>query len=366
MKVVVSHADFHRHNTTTNPAPRFGYGMAGSLYDISLGTQSVYLFGGVSSQGYFFSETFRLDIDSEFETVLASGQWKYHIDIDVHQVHGSPLVQVLVDTSKMIAQGLLRPDCGDVRFLENETDLLDYWMDPLPGCNTASSSFWVSIGPETQAIKMQFGNSGVEYDHSVPPLNLFDVFEGFEDAIDLPWLQPGKAVVTNSSFAESQWNTSFSQESLVKLTGKSCLQAKIETNSSSSLSLDIGAIVGPEYLNWLNTQGYVLEVALYDSGCSGIHFISPDTTGITRPFMILNLASPLLALGDLLCNLDAVVQNWPLKILQVNTCPLASTPHLPHLIMRQQAHGSRLGSREARGGTSYNTSAAVTRYMLMV
>ena len=50
----------------------------------------------------------------------------------------------IVDTSDLISQGLMRSDCGDIRFLDsdNSTPINNYWVE---NCNSTATKIWIKI-----------------------------------------------------------------------------------------------------------------------------------------------------------------------------------------------------------------------------
>jgi len=71
-------------------------------------------------------------------------------------------VQVTLDTLSLISAGKMRPDCGDIRFIDSDgTTLLSYWIEPNT-CNTHNTKIWIKIplipASATKTIYMYYGN----------------------------------------------------------------------------------------------------------------------------------------------------------------------------------------------------------------
>ena len=67
-----------------------------------------------------------------------------------------------VDTKALIETEKLKPDCGDIRFYDDQTDsLLSYWVES--GCNTEKTKIWVEIPSAKEysykIINMYYGNT---------------------------------------------------------------------------------------------------------------------------------------------------------------------------------------------------------------
>jgi len=66
-----------------------------------------------------------------------------------------------LNTSILIQQGTMRPDCGDIRFTDSNGNLLNYWVEP-GTCNTTNTLIWVEVpfvpGGSTEIIYLWYGN----------------------------------------------------------------------------------------------------------------------------------------------------------------------------------------------------------------
>jgi PKD repeat protein len=71
-------------------------------------------------------------------------------------------VLVTLDTASLISAGRMRPDCGDIRFIDSDgTTQLSYWIEPNT-CNIHNTMIWIKIpsipASTTKTIYMYYGN----------------------------------------------------------------------------------------------------------------------------------------------------------------------------------------------------------------
>jgi len=73
--------------------------------------------------------------------------WQYRIPIQITENSGSELVgyqvAVIVDTAALISAGKMKPDCGDIRFANSDSEEIPYWIEY--GCNSDSTKIWVNV-----------------------------------------------------------------------------------------------------------------------------------------------------------------------------------------------------------------------------
>jgi len=96
-------------------------------------------------------------------------------------------ILITLDTQTLISQGKMRSDCGDIRFVDTNNTLLNYWLES--GCNTTSTIIWVKVplipgnttdvgfGNGTTVIYVYYGNS-----EATSLSNGSNVFIFFDDA----------------------------------------------------------------------------------------------------------------------------------------------------------------------------------------
>ena len=109
-------------------------------------------------------------------------QWGYRRAITISNSGSSALtnyqVNITLDTASLISAGKMRSDCGDIRFVDANGNLLNYWIES--GCNSATlTRIWVkvpNIPTGTSTIYVYYGNS------DAPSLsNGTNTFDGFDD-----------------------------------------------------------------------------------------------------------------------------------------------------------------------------------------
>jgi len=70
-------------------------------------------------------------------------------------------ILITLNTQSLISEGKMRPDCGDIRFTDSNSTLLNYWIMPNT-CNTNNTLIWVNIlyipGNSTKTIYLWYGN----------------------------------------------------------------------------------------------------------------------------------------------------------------------------------------------------------------
>jgi hypothetical protein len=91
-------------------------------------------------------------------------------------------VLVTLDTLSLISAGKMRPDCGDIRFIDsNGTTLLSYWIEPNT-CNTHNTKIWVKVplipGGSTKTIYLYYGNPTATPISN--PFSTMFIYEDFE------------------------------------------------------------------------------------------------------------------------------------------------------------------------------------------
>ncbi len=120
-------------------------------------------------------------------------------------------VPVVFDSAAWIAQGLMRPDCGDLRFRDAYGELA-YWLEE--GCNTAATRAWVkvtAIPPGSSSIDLWFGD--LTQTSASRPTDVFLFFDDFLDGVlSSPWYAGPKdgIGVAESGGALRIWGTTSS------------------------------------------------------------------------------------------------------------------------------------------------------------
>jgi len=103
------------------------------------------------------------------ETNWWDSSWEKRIEINITEQADASLTEYqiyfTVNTSYLIEQGYMNPDCSDVRFVDEDNAEADFFIDVTPRykCNTTETMFWVKI-PElenltTTSMYMYYNNS---------------------------------------------------------------------------------------------------------------------------------------------------------------------------------------------------------------
>ena len=114
--------------------------------------------------------------------------WQYRVPVLIVNPNNQTLadyqVKIELDTARLISQGKMRSDCGDLRVMQGDT-ALPYWIED--GCNTNHTTIWTkipNIPPQTTTtIHIYYGNPS-----AVSTSNGDSVFLVFEDfSTDNKW-----------------------------------------------------------------------------------------------------------------------------------------------------------------------------------
>lgn len=159
-------------------------------------------------------------------------------------------VPVVIDTKKLITEGKMRADCGDIRF-NNEVKNLNYWLEE--GCNTAKTRLWVKVdfisNDNEEKIYLSYG---------IPTLtsasngrSVFIWFEDFEgkklnSAINL-WTAPqGFSVgMANGEMKISGTSNSFNRYDFA---GFSLFKERIPFPNNFAIDSELQVIKGTHFL----------------------------------------------------------------------------------------------------------------------
>jgi hypothetical protein len=200
------------------------------------------------------------------------GQWGLHINITyysrpvaIYNPNPYPLdqfqVPVVVDTASLIAQGKMRSDCGDLRFVDQSGAVLPHYIEKEPGVNCGSSTTWVWVrvpsipAQGSTTIYMTYGDPSAQ--PSERPDLVFDFWDGF-DTLDT-----------------SKWTLLGSSNMWVGI--KNGVLFMNETSSSGYYQLKS---------NWNIPFGYVVESRVYFGGvcCTrvAVPYIVKSPSGVVR------------------------------------------------------------------------------------
>ena len=113
-----------------------------------------------------------------------NASWDYRKPITVMENNGSDLtsfqVNLSIDTQTLISDGKMQSDCDDLRFTDNESNRIDYWLES--GCNTTTTTVWIETNLSANmnnTIFMYYGNPTAILNGSGD--NTFVFFANFED-----------------------------------------------------------------------------------------------------------------------------------------------------------------------------------------
>ena len=128
--------------------------------------------------------------------------WKYQLPIYIVNHNSYEIVnydaEIVIDTKKLISSGMMRADCGDIRFSDGNGKSLPYWIQPNT-YDTEETIIWVKIpylAPNsTTVIYMYYGNP-----KATDESNAYEVFLFFDD-------------FQGTSLNTKRWNTLFESSS---------------------------------------------------------------------------------------------------------------------------------------------------------
>jgi PKD repeat protein len=109
--------------------------------------------------------------------------WKYQLPIYIVNHNSYEIVnydaKIVINTKKLISSGMMRADCGDIRFSDGNGKSLPYWIQPNT-CGTEETIMWVKIpylAPNSiTVIYMYYGNP-----KATDESNAYEVFLFFDD-----------------------------------------------------------------------------------------------------------------------------------------------------------------------------------------
>jgi hypothetical protein len=255
---------------TAEPPARFEHAAA------SVGADA-YIFGGVLEDKSYTEQIWKFSPGT-------GGRWTYRVPITVTGLpdagpetvfYGLPVAgpetvfNVVVDTKALIAAGKMRADCADVRFMLPEPSgaAVTHWIEPAgtpTGCGSSAAHFWVKTG--TAAVHLYYGNVAAA---DTSTRALFAFFEDFETVASAPagWSldNPAAGARCGQPAGAGDLATFFSS-SEVSLTGSRALKAAGATEAGGAITLAVTPAM----------PSFFLQAYLYDGGCAGAAWISPD------------------------------------------------------------------------------------------
>jgi hypothetical protein len=116
----------------------------------------VVLFGGADARRSYVYDTWRFS--SKRNAVFT---YRTPIHVSGGEAPAEFTVGLTLDTKKMIQAGQMRNDCDDLTFVSTAGETLKYWLDPLPGCNAATTLIWLQLPNGDNATMYHGGNAPV-------------------------------------------------------------------------------------------------------------------------------------------------------------------------------------------------------------
>jgi len=111
--------------------------------------------------------------------------WIYRMAINITEMNNTNLtgfqVNLSVNTSGPIAAGRMNGDCSDIRFVDNASNVLPFYLDT--GCNTTSTKVWVRLNLSANSssiIYIYYGNPSAS--SSANGTATFEFFDDFNSA----------------------------------------------------------------------------------------------------------------------------------------------------------------------------------------
>jgi len=172
-------------------------------------------------------------------------------------------IKITTDTSSLVSAGKMQSDCDDIRFMDFNGTVLNYWIES--GCNSASTSIWIKV-PEISSsgntIYMYYGNSSVSVASS--GANTFIVFDNFEGSDTWTYSETHtnwKGTIT-SNYSSSTSNSYYLGGDGVEIEISTGYYAQISKSfSSNQVSVSAKLKTYTDY----TSAGYVSCRALLDS-----------------------------------------------------------------------------------------------------
>jgi len=239
---------------------------------------SVYFFGGSSADKTYLDETVKFSIGYPGKNVGTTGVfYSYRKMVNVENMPATDYsIELLVDTAHLIEHGKLKPDCSDMRFfLKEGGEHLPMWVEPAAapaGCNKVDTVVWIKVPGGVSSFYMYYGNKAAP--SVMDPASVFELFEDFEmEGEPTGWTLEGD--LDNSCDYAEGYNpgsmTSFYTSEVIAAHGKRSL--KVDTT---------GDLPGGSIQKTVNKMGsFTMKAYMYDSGCAGGHWISPDFESCT-------------------------------------------------------------------------------------
>ncbi|KAK3287761.1 hypothetical protein CYMTET_4743 [Cymbomonas tetramitiformis] len=243
--------------------------------------ENVYFFGGSTAGKVYLDEMIKFDTKYDAKKLPANshlGGFKYRRLV---QVTNMPMteynIELSLNTKEMIEMGRLKPDCSDMRFLEKETGrALPMWVEPHSapaGCGLKNTTVWIKVPGGMEEFYMYYCNKAAMSVSN--PHTVFSVFEDFEMDGELlggdnGWMldgASGEECISNGYHANASFgdSSSFYTSDVTAVHGKRSLKMDTVHAGGGTIIKDIPTM-----------NKFTMKAYIYDSMCSGSHWISPD------------------------------------------------------------------------------------------
>lgn len=240
----------------TAPSARYEHSMV--VYG-----DSMYLFRGWGANKEALTDSYVIPLTSD-------GTWAYRQMVSITGMTSLHEIRIYVDTASLINAGKMRDDCHDVRFVSAASHAdVTFWMDPMPGCGSDMTLFWVRPSAMNDDVYMYFGNALQTASMASSPESLFVSYDSFESPAEISsWS------VRDSCSNPPSDPSAFTLSNFTSVVGSHSLQV-------DALDKTGGSLVKP-----LSTMSsYVLRGSLYDSDAAkSAHWMSPNFEDCTTDF----------------------------------------------------------------------------------
>ena len=198
-----------------------------------------------------------------YEPDLAESTWNYRRKYTFTSAPGHAIA-FTVNTKALIDHGKLNADCSDILFKSASTSSsIPYWIEPLPGCNSAKATFWLT--PSEKDIYMYYGNTYAKPSVLSSPESLMVSYDDFE----------GGATFGDHGYTLSNptpWQLTGSDPAAFEIS------TEVSVTGSSSLKVNsLSTLGGAIEKSVTSMNKYVLKGYFYDAlQSSSVNWFSPN------------------------------------------------------------------------------------------
>jgi len=228
----------------------------------------VYYFGGALADKTYLDETVKFSIGVS----SVEDAYSYRKMVNVQNMPASDYtVELMVDTATLISEGKLKADCSDLYFFSFAGAIIDMWIEPKgapAGCGKADAVVWIKVPGGMSQFYMYYGNKAAPSVSN--PHNVFTLFEDFEYTDSPSTAGWGLDVVSDDTCdTDPGYNpgdiASFYTSDVTSIHGSRSLKVDTVDMVGGSLSMAMPTM-----------KKFTMKAYMYDSGCEGAHWISPD------------------------------------------------------------------------------------------